>query len=51
MVWKFKDMWRPGPESNRRPRICSPLHNHSATRPHKYVVILDANNPYRQDIR
>lgn len=25
--------WRPGPESNRRTRICSPLHNHSATGP------------------
>ncbi|CEE42240.1 hypothetical protein XAC3562_370036 [Xanthomonas citri pv. citri] len=26
-------MWRPGPELNRRTRICSPLHNHSTTRP------------------
>lgn len=25
--------WRPGSESNRHRRICSPLHNHSATRP------------------
>src|SRR5690606_4335041 len=25
--------WRPGSESNRRTRICSPLHDHSATRP------------------
>ena len=25
--------WRPGSESNRRTRICNPLHNHSATRP------------------
>ena len=25
--------WRPGPESNRRTRICSPLHDHSATGP------------------
>jgi hypothetical protein len=25
--------WRPGPESNRRTRICSPLHGHSATGP------------------
>ena len=25
--------WRPGPESNRRTRICSPLHHHSATGP------------------
>lgn len=26
-------IWRPGSESNRRTRICSPLHDHSATRP------------------
>lgn len=26
-------IWRPGPESNRHTRICSPLHHHSATRP------------------
>lgn len=26
-------VWRPGSELNRRTRICSPLHNHSATRP------------------
>ena len=26
-------IWRPGSESNRLTRICSPLHNHSATRP------------------
>ena len=26
-------IWRPGSESNRHRRICSPLHNHSATRP------------------
>ena len=25
--------WRPGPESNRRARICSPLRHHSATGP------------------
>ena len=25
--------WRPRSESNRRRRICNPLHNHSATRP------------------
>jgi hypothetical protein len=30
--------WRPRSELNRRTRICSPLHNHSATRP----VTLDA---------
>ena len=26
-------LWRPRPESNRDRRICSPLRNHSATRP------------------
>ena len=31
-VWVFY-CWRPGSESNRHTRICSPLHNHSATRP------------------
>ena len=30
---RFFELWRPGSESNRRARICSPLHNHSATRP------------------
>ena len=25
--------WRPGSESNRRTRLCRPLHNHSATWP------------------
>ncbi len=25
--------WRLGPESNRRTRLCRPLHNHSATQP------------------
>lgn len=29
----FRSFWRPGSELNRRTRICSPLHNHSATRP------------------
>ena len=27
--------WRRGPESNRHSRICSPLHRHSATTPHR----------------
>ena len=26
--------WRLRPESNRRPRLCRPLHNHFATQPH-----------------
>lgn len=29
--------WRPGSESNRHTRICSPLHNHSATRPERVI--------------
>jgi hypothetical protein len=29
----FRNCWRPRPESNRGARICSPLRNHSATRP------------------
>ena len=31
-------VWRPGPESNRRKRICSPLHNHSATGPYSKQI-------------
>jgi hypothetical protein len=27
------ERWRPGPESNRGARICSPLRHHSATGP------------------
>ncbi|CAA7620266.1 hypothetical protein MTBSS4_280009 [Magnetospirillum sp. SS-4] len=29
--------WRPRPELNRRTRICSPLHSHSATRPDRPI--------------
>jgi hypothetical protein len=29
----FGKVWRPGSESNRRTRLCRPLHDHSATRP------------------
>lgn len=32
-------MWRPKPESNRRGRICNPLHNHFAIRP---IVLEDS---------
>ncbi len=32
--------WRRGSESNRRPRLCRPLHNHSATPP----GVLDATS-------
>lgn len=31
--WISDRIWRPRSELNRRTRICSPLHNHSATRP------------------
>jgi hypothetical protein len=30
------EVWRPRPESNRGARICSPLRNHSATRPRRF---------------
>ena len=35
-AWRRVDgvaQWRPGSESNRRTRLCRPLHDHSATRP------------------
>src|SRR5690606_29805303 len=32
LTLRFSD-WRPGSESNRRTRLCRPLHDHSATRP------------------
>ena len=35
-----KKSWRPRSESNRRTRICNPLHDHSATRPHKGTILL-----------
>ena len=28
-----REQWRPGSESNRRTRLCRPLHDHSATWP------------------
>ena len=31
--------WRPHPESNRGGRICNPLRNHSAMRPHSVVTV------------
>ena len=34
-----KGKWRPRPESNRGARICSPLRNHSATRPFRFPRI------------
>ena len=35
----LKRRWRLGSESNRRTRICSPLHDHSATQPIKTISI------------
>ena len=31
------EKWRLGSESNRRRRICNPLHHHSATEPYRSV--------------
>ena len=33
---RLKSAWRPGSESNRRTRLCRPLHDHSATWPVTY---------------
>lgn len=33
LLWAFFFIWRLGPESNRRTRLCRPLHDHSATQP------------------
>src|SRR5699024_905329 len=32
-TYYYLQIWRRGPESNRRTRSCSPLHNHSTTAP------------------
>jgi hypothetical protein len=37
-------MWRPKPESNRRGRICNPLHNHFAIRP----IVLEASEKHQK---
>ncbi len=42
LPWSFFSNWRPRSELNRRTRICSPLHNHSATRPVTCHSILPA---------
>ena len=34
--------WRRLPESNRGPRICNPLHSHSAKAPLSFIVILES---------
>ena len=36
--------WRLGSESNRRRRICNPLHHHSATEPYRSVNSKDARS-------
>lgn len=36
--------WRPRPESNRGTRICSPLRNHSATRPWAALIVEGRGN-------
>ncbi len=41
-----RDYWRQGPESNRRTRLCRPLHNHSATPPRVHGAF--AENDRRQ---
>ena len=32
-IWQTPQVWRRGSESNRRTRLCRPLHDHSATPP------------------
>ena len=39
--------WRLGSESNRRLRICNPLHNHCATQPIKVAYISKNNLNYK----
>ncbi len=34
----FQSFWRPGSESNRRSRLCRPLHDHSATWPRRRAL-------------
>ena len=47
------NLWRLRPESNRRPRLCRPLHNHSATQPGQplevrgYGILIGAGNETR----
>ena len=36
--------WRLRSESNRRPRLCRPLHNHSATQPESYFISMITKN-------
>ena len=43
-------IWRPRPESNRGTRICSPLRNHSATRPRVGECRTDTDTPRTRSI-
>ena len=36
---KDREKWRLGSESNRRTRLCRPLHNHSATQPECLLMV------------
>ena len=38
-------IWRSGPESNRHPRICSPMHHHSATGPPSAGAVYGSPRP------
>ena len=40
-------IWRSGPESNRHPRICSPMHHHSATGPPGADAVYGSHRPSR----
>lgn len=42
--WCEREIWRPRPESNRGTRICSPLRNHSATRPWPALIVEACGN-------
>src|SRR5690606_3098763 len=39
-------IWRLGSESNRRTRLCRPLHNHSATQPKREKQGEDESSPF-----
>ena len=40
-----REQWRPGSESNRRTRLCRPLHDHSATWPLLAALAITRINP------
>lgn len=43
--------WRPMSESNRRTRICNPLHNHSATQPFEVTYNTKKKLKYKGRLR